>query len=117
MNPVDSFFNKLEEPNKSTFEALRSIIKNLESNISEKLSYGMPTFYYNNKRFCYLWKEKGTETPYIGFIDGYQIEHPLLIQQKRVRMKILYIDSQKDIAMNELKTVLNLALDLYKGQK
>ena len=44
--------------------------------------------------FCYLWVNKKTHQPYIGIVEGRKIEHPLLIIEKRSRMKIMLLDAE-----------------------
>ena len=64
--------------------------------------------------FCYLWKDKKTQNPYIGFVEGNRLDHPLLEQNKRARMKILRINPLEDIDVDLIKGLLAEALDLYK---
>lgn len=49
----DYYLNK-EEPNKSCLFALRNIILNQDTNITETQKWGMPCFCYKKKIFCYL---------------------------------------------------------------
>jgi len=49
----------------------------------------MPCFVYNKKQFCYLWTDKKTNNPYLLIVEGKNIDHPLLEQGDRKRMKIL----------------------------
>ncbi len=112
LKPTDAFFEQLDEPLKSTLLALRNHLLNFKEDITEKMSYGMPTYYYQGKRICYLWKKKNTNTPYIGFIDGNLIEHPLLLQEKRARMKIFLIDTKKDLPYQTIDELLSLAISI-----
>ncbi len=114
MKVIDTFYNKQSEPLKSTFLALRDIILALDNDISNELKYGMPFFCYRKKMFCYLWKDKKTNTPYIGIVEGNRINHPLLETGNRSRMKILRIDPNKDLPIELIKEILNQALGLYK---
>lgn len=68
ISPLQEFYLKQEEPNGSCFEALRDIILQLSSEITHEWKYGSPFFCYKGKVLCYLWKEKKTNTPYLGFI-------------------------------------------------
>lgn len=111
-NELDNWFLQQEEPLKECLLALRSIILQQGDHITMGLSYGMPTFYFKGKRFCYLWVHKTLHQPYIGIIDGNKIEHPELLQEKRSRMKILLIDMEKDFPMKSIKKILKQAIDL-----
>ncbi len=63
--------------------------------------------------FCYLWIDKKTNEPYIGIVEGNRIDHPALIKGERARMKILPIDSDKDIPVGKINEILNVASAYY----
>jgi len=73
----------------------------------------VPMFRYHGKLFCYLWTDKKTYVPYIGIYKGIEIEHPELILGNRKKMKIMYIDPEKDLPIKTLDIILNKAKDLY----
>ena len=50
--------------------------------------------------------------PYIGIVEGNKINHPLLISEKRARMKILLVDPEKDIPLKLINGILNDAFAL-----
>jgi len=113
-SPIDNFFLQHSEPNKSCLLFLRKLILEQNEFITEKMNYGMPCYYYNGKRFCYLWTDKKTGQPYILFVDGNKIEHPEIVQGDRKRMKIFYVDAEKDMDVKIVKELLELAIDLIK---
>ncbi len=113
LKPIDNYFLQQEEPIKSCLFALRKIILNCDKNITEEWKYGMPFYCYNDKMFCYLWTHKKHKQPYIGIVEGKKIGHPLLIQEKRARMKIMLIDPNKDIPIKTIHTILKEVLILY----
>ena len=110
----DNYYLKQEEPNKSCLLALKDIILKLDSEITPEWKYGLPFFYYKKKMFCYFWKDKKTQEPYIGICRGNEIDHPLLEVGNRKRMKILRINPQKDINVEELTDILVKAMELYQ---
>ena len=63
--------------------------------------------------FCYLWVNKKTHQPYIGVVEGRKIAHPLLMTEKRSRMKIMPLDANADIPVETIDAILKMALDLY----
>lgn len=109
---VEQFYLTQEEPNKSCFLALRSIILNVDTRISETINYGMPCFCYHKRALCYLWKDKKTNEPYLLMVDGKDIEHPKLEQGKRARMKILRIPPMEDISIETIHEIVQRALSL-----
>jgi hypothetical protein len=114
LRPIDNYFLQKEEPGKSCLQFLREYILKLDDNITETWRYGMPFYNYNGKRFCYLWTHKQLHWPYIGIVDGYKINHPDLIQENRVRMKILLIDPAKNIPVKKINVILKEAIVLCK---
>ena len=115
MSKTTDFYLNKDEPNKSCLLALRDIILSFNENISETVKYGMPCFCYKNKMFCYLWTDKKTLEPYILMVEGNLIEHPLLEQGSRARMKILRVNPNEDIEIELIHEILDLGLDLYRN--
>src|SRR5471030_1145787 len=97
LREIDNFFLQKEEPVKSCLLFLREYLLAYDKNITEAWKYKMPFYCYNGKMFCYLWVNKKTHQPYIGIVEGRKIEHPLLIIEKRSRMKIMLLDAREDI--------------------
>jgi len=114
LKSVDSFYANKDEPLRSTLMALSTIILFTNNHLASSIKYGMPFFSYGKKMFCYLWVDKTTKEPYIGIVEGKNIDHPKLEQGDRKRMKIFRIDSAKDLPVKEINEVLQLALKLYE---
>lgn len=119
LRPVDQFFLNKEEPVKGCLEYLRAFILGLDKGVEEAWRYSAPFYFYKGKRFCYLWTDKKTKQPYIGFVDGLRIDHPSLIQEGRVRMKILPVDPCADLPVEMIRELLTTALSFcgYPGNK
>jgi len=114
LRPIDNYFLNNEEPFKSCLQFLREHILKLDADITEKWQYGMPFFYYKGTRIGYLWIHKKDRKPYIGIVDGYKIDHPELIKEKRSRMKILLIDPQKNVPIKKIDKLFKEVLALYQ---
>ena len=114
LRPVDNWFLQKEEPIKSCLQFLREYILKQDAGITEAWKYGMPFYCYKGKMFCYLWVHKKYHQPYMGIVEGKQIDHPDLIIEKRARMKILLLDADKDIPVGKIKRILKEVLKLYK---
>lgn len=112
---LDDYYLNKEEPNRSCLLALRSLILDQDPNISETRKWGMPCFCYGKKMFCYLWTDKKTEEPYILMVEGKHLSHPQLEMGNRARMKIFRVKPDRDIPVDTILSILNEALDLYKG--
>lgn len=110
LRPIDNYFLQQDEPIKSCLQFLRQHILNLDKRIIGKWEYGMPFFYCNKKRVCYLWIHKKLQQPYLGIVEGKKIDHPDLLQEKRARMKILLIDPAKNIPIRKINSILKEAL-------
>jgi len=111
---LDNFYLQKEEPAKSTLLALREIILKQDKNITEAWKYKMPFFCYNGKMFCYLWVRKENRYPYLGIVEGKNVNHPKLQKEKRARMKILIVNPEKDLPIRTIQIILNAALNLYR---
>lgn len=112
---LNSFYLNKSEPNKSCLLALRDLILNQDSKITETLKYGMPCFCYQKKMFCYLWTDKISDQPYILMVEGKHLHHPKLQTGTRSRMKILRVYPTKNLPKKVIETVLQEALDLYRN--
>jgi len=114
ISELEHFYLNNEEPARACLLALKSIILNLDKDVSGSWKYKMPFFTYKGKMFCYLWTDKKTNEPYIGIVEGNRINHQLLEQGNRSRMKILRINPNKDIPVELIELILNQALDFYR---
>lgn len=114
LRPIDEWFLHKEEPNKSCLQFMRAYILALDPHITEAWKYGMPFFCYKGKMCCYLWVHKKDHLPYLGIVEGKMIDHPDLVQEKRARMKILFLDPNKDIPVRKINGILKQMLALYK---
>lgn len=113
LNAIENYYLDQKEPTKGCLLALRKIIMDFDSEISEEWKYNMPFFYYKKKMFCYVWFHKKFKIPYIGIVEGNKIEHPKLLAEDRSRMKILLIDPKKDIPISTVNQILKAAASLY----
>ncbi len=111
LNDLDSFFFYHSEPLRSTIASLRSIVCQYSPDISETWEYKMPTYRYKKKRVCYIWIDKLTDEPYLGFIDGQDLNHPSLEAGERRRMAAYRVSLEGDIDMATIHTLLDLAID------
>jgi len=112
---IDQFYYQQEEPNRSCLLALRSLILEKDPDVSETRKWGMPCFSYKKKMFCFLWTDKLSNDPYILFVEGKHLDHPLLEKGSRSRMKILRIKAHEDIPIRTIKPLLDKALNLYRN--
>ncbi|MCF6361224.1 MAG: DUF1801 domain-containing protein [Cyclobacteriaceae bacterium] len=94
-------------------QALRDYILDLNPEITEAWKYRLPFFLYKKKMFCYFWADKKTGLPYIGIVEGRNIDHPMLEQGNRKRMKILRINPEADLPIEVLNNILKKAIALY----
>ena len=112
MREIDQFYLHKDEPVKSCLLFLRRFILDFDKNITEAWKYKMPFFCYKGKMLCYLWVNKKTFSPYIGIVEGRKIAHPLLLIEKRSRMKILPLDAQEDIPIDTISEILKIAVEI-----
>lgn len=113
MKAIDNFYLDQEEPIKGCLLAMKVIILDYNAALESRWYYRLPCFMYKNQIFCYLWVDKKTQFPYIAIGKGVNIEHPDLIQGKRTFTKLLMIDPHKDIPIEKIHTIFDMALELY----
>ena len=104
------FYLSREEPLQSSLLALRDIIMGTDPSIKTSWKYGSPFFMYSGKILCYLWIDKKTQHPYIGFIHNPPLEHPLLVRGNRKRGRIFPIDPSADFPLEAINEVLNMGM-------
>jgi Domain of unknown function (DU1801) len=114
MSELTQFYMKQTEPNKSCLLALRNIIIEQDTFITETQKWGMPCFCYHKKIICYLWVDKKTGEPYMLMVEGKQLIHPKLEAGERTKMKIFRVNPNKDLPIKTIVIILQSALALYK---
>lgn len=112
VSEIENFYLNLPEPNRSCMLSLRDFIAPLHPDITQEWKYRLPFFYLQGKMFCYLWQDKNTSYPYIGFTDGGKMKHPMLVQGDRKRMKVLLINPNEDLPIKVLNQVFKEAFTL-----
>ena len=114
ISELENYYLKIEEPNGGCLLALRDIILKQSAEITEHLKWGIPSFFYRNKIFCFLNLDKKTNSPYLMMADGRELHHPELEKGTRLRMKILRINPNKDIPLKMIEAILHDAIVLQK---
>jgi hypothetical protein len=113
MKALDLFYLQQKEPVKGCLLFLRQHILQFDKSLTEAWKYRMPFFCYKGKMFCYLWTHKKSNLPYIGFVEGRSIDHPALIIEDRVRMKIMLLDPNADVPIETIDAILKIGINLY----
>ncbi|WP_304235042.1 DUF1801 domain-containing protein [Jiulongibacter sediminis] len=112
---LNDFYLSKPEPHKSCLLALRSIILGQDEEVSETTKYGMPCFCYKEKMFCYLWTDKKSGLPYLLMVEGEHLNHPKLEEGSRKRMKVFYVNPEADLPIDDIQSILQKALNLYRN--
>lgn len=110
---IEEFYENQQEPIKSCLWSLRKIILDFDPDIKETWKYQIPFFMYKNKMFCYLYKQKKSTLPYIGFAKGNLMKNEMLEKGNRKKMKVLPIDPELDIPKTLILEILEEAKKLY----
>ncbi len=117
MNAPDHFYLQQDEPVKGTLLALKEIILKQDKAVSAAWKYGMPFFCYKGKMFCYLWFHKKYRQPYLGLVEGKRFDEPFLLQEGRSRMKILLVDPNLDLPIQQIEAILQKSLNFYRTRE
>lgn len=115
ISDLDNFYLQHGAEVNACLLALRKVILDQDNHVTAEWKYRMPFFCYKGKMFCYLWVDKISHKPYIGFVEGKLLNHPDLILGERARMKILFVEPDKDLPIDVLNELLQQALDLYRS--
>lgn len=108
MNPIQEYFYRIEEPDRSTLLFLRKkILESDTENITETLSFGLPFFKYKKKMLCYFYFSKKHQQHYVSFYHGDKLDHPLLLQESRKKFKILLINMNEDLPVELILGLIN----------
>jgi hypothetical protein len=110
LRPADQWFLSHPEPARSCLLQLRQYILHYSPDVEERWSYGMPFYYFGQKRLVWLWFHKKHKLPYIGFVDGNLLNEPDLLKEERSRMKIKLIEPDKAIPLKRLNELVGRAL-------
>lgn len=110
MTDFAQFYIQQPEPNRSCLMAMRDLLFQFDSELSETRKYGMPCFQKNGKAFCYLWIDKKTTHPYFLLVHSDKFNHTMLIKGSRKKMKILPLNPAQDIPTKEVHKILALAM-------
>ena len=111
---LDEFYLQQDEPLKSSFLALRELILAHDPDITNAWKFNMPFFLYKGKMFCYIWTHTKLLQPFIGFSEGKLINHPNLTFENRTRVKIILINTEKELPVDTIKQILDIAINLVK---
>lgn len=113
ISEIEGFYVSKEEPVRSALLALRNHILSYNEDMTETWTHKMPMFRYKGKLFCYLWVDKKDYRPYMGIYKGIDIEHPLLDLGNRNKMKTIHFDAEKDLPIDTINDIFEMALALY----
>lgn len=115
MNPIQEYFYRIEEPERSTLLFLRgTILASDPENITETFSFGLPFIKYKKKMLCYFYYSKKYQKHYLSFYHGDRLDYPELIRDGRKKFKILLIDTEEDIPV---EFILNLVQEVKRHIK
>jgi len=113
LSELDKFYLEKETSLQICLLALRDIILKHDKEITAEWKYKLPFFYYKKKMLCYLWIHKKYKKPYIGFVLGNLLQDKDLLTEKRARMKILLIDTERDLPLEKINNILTQSIYLY----
>lgn len=112
MNPIQEYFYRIDEPERSTLLFLREkILASDTKYITETFSFGLPFIKYKKKMLCYFYYSKKYKKHYISFYHGDRLDYPELIQDGRKKFKILLIDPEEDLPV---EFILNLTEEIKR---
>ncbi|AZA91921.1 DUF1801 domain-containing protein [Chryseobacterium sp. G0162] len=116
MNPIQEYFYRIEEPERSTLLFLReTILASDPENITETFSFGLPFIKYKKKMLCYFYYSKKYKKHYLSFYHGDKLDYPELVKDGRKKFKILLINTDEDLPVSLILEILTKVKDNIKG--
>lgn len=116
INVIDNYYLRQEESVRETMLAIKALVLSLHSAITPEWKYSAPFFYYRKRMMCYLATNKQSGLPYMGIVYGNLIDHPLLVKGNRIRMKILPLDPEADLPVEEITDILQRSIAILDGK-
>ena len=113
INVIDQYFLTQPIANQEVLLTLRDFILKQDSQFSEHWKYKLPFYYFKGKPFCYFHYNKRNGNPYIGLVRALNVQHPLLEQGNRKKMKVLEIDPTQDIPLDSILEIFEDLKLLY----
>ncbi|NOS86455.1 MAG: DUF1801 domain-containing protein [Ignavibacteria bacterium] len=109
MNEVEKYISALPENEKKLAAKLRDIVLSVIPNAKEKLSYGVP-YFWGNQRICFIWPASSPYSKFkkgavFGFCKGYLLnnEDGFLEQGGRTQVYTVAYGSEKEVKVKQLK--------------
>lgn len=116
MNVLEEYYYRQTDEIRETLIAMRDLILARDPAISQHWKYNMPFFYFRGKMFCYLRIDRRSGQPYLSMFDGKFIDHPLLEQENRKRMKILRLHPESDLPVKAITGILDCGLEILRSR-
>lgn len=110
MKTIENYIVELDNAAAAIVCYARGVILSCNADIVEKTAFGIPFYYYNNQRLCYI--NAHTNGVDIGFCQGTEICDPfrLLQTQKRRHAKIVTYTNVKQIDADKIIALLQQSL-------
>jgi penicillin-binding protein-related factor A (putative recombinase) len=70
----------------------------------------MPFFSFQKSMLCYFWIDKKSNLPYIGFMEGKDLDFEWLEAGDRSRVRIMYIDPYEDLPLKKIRQTLKASI-------
>lgn len=107
MNPIEEYFLRITEPDRSALLYVRKTIMDSDEDISETFSFQLPFLKYKKKMLCFFYYSKKHQQHYISFYHGDQLNYPELLSEGRKKFKILLLDSEQDLPIDLIMEIID----------
>ncbi|WP_077133944.1 DUF1801 domain-containing protein [Spirosoma montaniterrae] len=111
MKTLDNFYASLPDATQSCLLALRDLILAQSERLTPAWKWNTPFFDYKGRYLFYLSaRHKKLDCPYIGVVNGNEFDHPALTLGNRAQIKIMFINPEEDLPVEQITEVLQLAM-------
>jgi len=108
---LDNYYLNHSEPIQGCLLALKHIILNTDSHISETRKYQVPFFYYKSKKLCFLWVNR--KKLLLGFVTDKTIYPVVDGLRRKDGMEMVQIDPNKDLPIDMISEKLHQLINIY----
>jgi hypothetical protein len=108
---LDNYYMKQAEPLQGCLLALKSLILEVNKDITPIRKYRIPFFRYKSWNLAFLWIYK--KKIMIGFVTDRRIHPPMPGTKRKDDVETMLIDPNKDIPLDLIATRLRYYIKLY----
>ena len=106
MTPLEDYLEALPEDYREVMLVVRDFLRAAPYSFEEKYKWRLPVYYAGGRYVCYLNYSAKERRAYVGFGRAAGVAHPALLAEGRAQIRILVLDLEADVPLDEIGEVL-----------